>query len=859
MAVIRYQFVASGADEVIKAYKKITTAAEQAAVKAEQSAKRMANAQVQHMDRAQKRVRVGKSVEEIRADNDLRAQANMTRESIKQVKRRSDEEILQVRRAEKEKTRVILSEQRAREVTARERAAATSRAIARITGEAGGGAGGGGADGGGGAGGGRGARGGAGGGGAGGGGGGRGGGGGGRGGGGGGTGGGGGGEGSDAAKRKALLQRKIAERGAGPMTPAEHQAMMDLDRELQFDREQEAAARRKARSQARKQFAGEVGMAALGAAGAGIMGTVGIIGGMTAQSMEVDEMARRVAINSRLAGGKMLDARTVRQNMYEAAGEMPGQTAAGLAQATLAFQGATGQVLDVSTLKSLATVASGAGANIQDVAEAAAALSNNMDIKGAEDMADALSVLAIQGAQGQFELKDMASLMGRISAAAAGANVDKSVKGVAQVGALAQIARKGGGTSEQATTAIENVFRAMTSHADVFKKSGVDVFVAGTKNRQLRNTNDVLVESFKKTEGDKTKLGKMFGAQADPIINILSAKFDEEMMRSKDLNKAADAVRKELEDAARVTSARTTIEEAAAAAQQSTSARMSAAWENATGKVTAKILPALFDMFNRLEKSGAIDAVTDAFEFAADVISENMGFIADVAEKLGFEKKKPSLQKELETAEAKKAKLEKQFAELDPETRMSSEQGQRIAAEHMAAKQEVDRIKGKMSSSTLAGGTAVIGKGGGKQFLSQKDFIAKYTAAMGGADMGDVQRTLLEARARGTFERIASTGSMAPTLNETINPAAWMGKAVANKLLGGQETEQASALVDRLISERSLMASGAQQKALGFAPTQDLDAASLDKLMQAANAAASALQTVGAAGKANVTGTPGGV
>ena len=854
MAVIRYQFVASGADEVIKAYKKITTAAEQAAVKAEQSAKRMANAQVQHMDRAQKRVRVGKSVEEIRADNDLRAQANMTRESIKQVKRRSDEEILQVRRAEKEKTRVILSEQRAREVTARERAAATSRAIARITGEAGGGAGGGGADGGGGAGGGRGARGGAGGGGAGGGGGGRGGGGGGRGGGGGGTGGGGGGEGSDAAKRKALLQRKIAERGAGPMTPAEHQAMMDLDRELQFDREQEAAARRKARSQARRQFAGEVGMAALGAAGAGIMGTVGIIGGMTAQSMEVDEMARRVAINSRLAGGKMLDARTVRQNMYEAAGEMPGQTAAGLAQATLAFQGATGQVLDVSTLKSLATVASGAGANIQDVAEAAAALSNNMDIKGAEDMADALSVLAIQGAQGQFELKDMASLMGRISAAAAGANVDKSVKGVAQVGALAQIARRGGGSAEQATTAVENVFRAMTSHADVFKKSGVDVFVAGSKGRQLRNTNDVLVESFKKTEGNKTQLGKMFGAQADPIINILSDVFNEEMKRSKDLNKAGEAVRKQLEEAANVTDARNTIEEAAAAAQQSTAAKMTAAWEKATGKVTDRVLPALADAFTKLENSGAIDAVIDAFELAADVIAENMEFVSELAEMFGFEKKRPSLDKQLEVAKKEQEKAGRKLAAAKtPEEKAAA----MIA--HMEATGKIAQVQGKMSTGTLAGASAATGKGGGKEFLSQKDFIAKYTAAMGGADMGDVQRTLLEARARTTFERIATTGSMTPTLSESINPATMLGRALGQKMTGGQETEQASALVDRLISERSLMASGAQQKALGFAPTQDLDAASLDKLMQAANAAASALQTVGAAGKANVTGTPGGV
>jgi hypothetical protein len=607
---------------------------------------------------------------------------------------------------------------------------------------------------------------------------------------------------------------------------------------------------REARAESRRTLMGDLGMAAVGAAGAGLMAGVATIGSMTAQGMEVDEMARRIAINSRLSGGKMLDARTIRQNMYEAAGEMPGQTAKGLAEATLAFQGATGQVLDVSTLKSLATVASAAGAEIQDVAEAAAALSNNMDIKGAEDMADALSVLAIQGAQGQFELKDMASLMGRISAAAAGANVDKTVRGVAQVGALAQIARRGGGSAEQATSAVENLFRAMTSHADVFQKSGVDVFVAGSKGRQLRNTNDVLVESFKKTEGNKTQLGKMFGAQADPIINILSDVFNEEMKRSKDLNKAGEAVRKQLEEAANVTNARNTIEEAATAAQQSTSAKITAAWEKATGKVTDRVLPALADAFTKLEESGALDAMIDAFEFAADVISENMQAFSDFAEMLGFEKKRPSLDKQMEVAKKEQEKAGRKLAAAKtPEEKAAA----MIA--HMEATGKIAQIQGKMSTGTLAGASAATGKGGGKEFLSQKDFIAKYTAAMGGADMGDMQRSMLESRARTTFERIATTGSMTPTLSESINPATMIGRALGQKMTGGQETDQASALVDRLISERSLMASGAQQKALGFAPTEELDAASLDKLMQAANAAATALQTVGAAGKANITGS----
>ncbi len=752
MAVIRYQFIASGADSVVAAYKGISKAAEDAAVRAERAAKRMRASMGAAGAGGPGAPRGGGAGAGGAGAGPAATDPRVGRE--KAVLREIEREQA---RASRDKAR---AEDKARKASERER------------------------------------------------------------------------------ERSAKAEVKAAEATAKARAREVAKAQAKMDRA------------REARAESRRALMGDLGMAAVGAAGAGLMAGVATIGSMTAQGMEVDEMARRIAINSRLSGGKMLDARTIRQNMYEAAGEMPGQTAKGLAEATLAFQGATGQVLDVSTLKSLATVASAAGAEIQDVAEAAAALSNNMDIKGAEDMADALSVLAIQGAQGQFELKDMASLMGRISAAAAGANVDKTVRGVAQVGALAQIARRGGGSAEQATSAVENLFRAMTSHADVFQKSGVDVFVAGSKGRQLRNTNDVLVESFKKTEGNKTQLGKMFGAQADPIINILSDVFNEEMKRSKDLNKAGEAVRKQLEEAANVTNARNTIEEAATAAQQSTSAKITAAWEKATGKVTDRVLPALADAFTKLEESGALDAMIDAFEFAADVISENMQAFSDFAEMLGFEKKRPSLDKQMEVAKKEQEKAGRKLAAAKtPEEKAAA----MIA--HMEATGKIAQIQGKMSTGTLAGASAATGKGGGKEFLSQKDFIAKYTAAMGGADMGDMQRSMLESRARTTFERIATTGSMTPTLSESINPATMIGRALGQKMTGGQETDQASALVDRLISERSLMASGAQQKALGFAPTEELDAASLDKLMQAANAAATALQTVGAAGKANITGS----
>ncbi|NCA24672.1 MAG: hypothetical protein EBS91_08770 [Betaproteobacteria bacterium] len=524
------------------------------------------------------------------------------------------------------------------------------------------------------------------------------------------------------AEERARAIRAAA--GGGPLTAAQDRELQAAEDEARRTREEIEQDRRKRRSAARKAFAMDVGRVGLEiGAGVGALG-LGAMGKMTAEGAAVDEMARRIAINARLGGGEKMDSAQVRQRMYDLAGQTPGMTAQALAGATLAFQGATGKVLNFEELGGLATVASASGSAIEDVAAAAAALSNNLNITKVDDMTEALSILAVQGAKGQFELKDMAELMGRISAAAAGANVDKSVAGVARVGALAQIARQGGGSAEQATTAVENVFRAMTSHADMFKKSGVDVFVKGSKGREMRSVNDVLVETFKKTEGNRTQLGKLFGAQADPVLNILSDVFNQEMKNSKDLGKAGEAVRRKLEDAANVSEASKLIQEQAAVAQQSTSAKIQAAWEKATGKVTDRVLPAMAEMFLRLDESGAIDSVIDAFEFAADVIAENMQFISEMMQSLGFAKA-PDLHKQLAAAEKKEKKALKRLERASPE-----ELADAVAA-HGAAVSERMRVQGELykpvEAHAMAGGEKTKGT-----YLSQQEFIEQMVKAEGG-------------------------------------------------------------------------------------------------------------------------------
>ena len=700
MAVIRYRFIATGTDAVIAAYKNIAKAAQDSAAAAQRAARQKVDVETRHIKRG-------------------------STEALRNIRRTTNEELYQVQRLEKEKTRIILAEQRAREMTAKNRAIVFNRVMARITGEALGGMageGGGataraaaraGAAGGGAAGGAAGA-----------------------------AGGGGGGAGGGASVRELEAMQRRQERrsklasaeerarairaaaGGGPLTAAQDRELQAAEDEARRTREEIEQDRRKRRSAARKAFAMDVGRVGLEiGAGVGALG-LGAMGKMTAEGAAVDEMARRIAINARLGGGEKMDSAQVRQRMYDLAGQTPGMTAQALAGATLAFQGATGKVLNFEELGGLATVASASGSAIEDVAAAAAALSNNLDIKGVDDMTEALSILAVQGAKGQFELKDMAELMGRISAAAAGANVDKSVAGVARVGALAQIARQGGGSAEQATTAVENVFRAMTSHADMFKKSGVDVFVKGSKGREMRSVNDVLVETFKKTEGNRTQLGKLFGAQADPVLNILSDVFNQEMKNSKDLGKAGEAVRRKLEDAANVSEASKLIQEQAAVAQQSTSAKIQAAWEKATGKVTDRVLPAMAEMFLRLDESGAIDSVIDAFEFAADVIAENMQFISEMMQSLGFAKA-PDLHKQLAAAEKKEKKALKRLERASPE-----ELADAVAA-HGAAVSERMRVQGELykpvEAHAMAGGEKTKGT-----YLSQQEFIEQMVKAEGG-------------------------------------------------------------------------------------------------------------------------------
>jgi len=445
------------------------------------------------------------------------------------------------------------------------------------------------------------------------------------------------------AERVARDQEKAAQREARAVEAAERAKTRAVEREAA---RRAAISARAARAESvaidrsKREFdgrawrtAGRVGSGIVTYGGAAMAAAAGVAGLAANKGFKADEIARRIAANAMISGDKPVDSRALRQTFFDVAKNTPGQTAEGIGEAALSFQGATGMVADADTLQKFATIASGAGASIDDIAQAAAALSNNLNIKKVDDMAEALSSLAVQGAKGQFELKDAAALMGKVSAAAAGANWDKSVGGVRSLGGLLQVARMGGGGREDAVTAVENVFRNLSSkeHYDRFKKAGVDTFVKGSNRRELRNVNDVLVETFQKTKGDRAVLSDLFGAQSAPIINKLSDVFNTAMKESGgNVKVAGEAVRKALTDAANVSNSYATIQKAAAAVQETAGNTLAKNWESLAGKLSDKLLPAISGMVDTLDKSGAFDAVIDGLTVLADAFSETAQTLRDL-------------------------------------------------------------------------------------------------------------------------------------------------------------------------------------------------------------------------------------
>lgn len=136
----------------------------------------------------------------------------------------------------------------------------------------------------------------------------------------------------------------------------------------------------------------------------------------------------------------------------------------------------------------------------------------------AEEAATAVSTLAVQGNNGAFVMKDLATL-GPRTIAAYTATGRSGAQALIEMGAALQVIRRGTGSSEQAATAFESVMRNLTSPDKQQKLRSLGIEVRDSFTKEFRPITELMTEIVEKSGGSLETLGKIFDSEAVRAFN----------------------------------------------------------------------------------------------------------------------------------------------------------------------------------------------------------------------------------------------------------------------------------------------------------------------------------------------------
>lgn len=262
-----------------------------------------------------------------------------------------------------------------------------------------------------------------------------------------------------------------------------------------------------------------VGVAADIARGAGVSFDVGA---GVKKRVDLEAAATNLANSGYVEGGKGMQA--VRQDPraimadIQRTGEAYAISQDTIVKGLDAFVGKTGELqTGREMLDAFAKTAKATGADIEDVAAAAGAISNKLgDVPNKAEMINKVMLaIAGQGKVGAVEIKDMATQMEKLTSQATKFQTNADLKGVvgsdtganiAMLGVLAQAARQTEkGTAAQATQSAMAFVRDLTG-ATSTKRIGAKAIFTDDKKTQLRDPQEIIKDLISKTKGDLTKL-----------------------------------------------------------------------------------------------------------------------------------------------------------------------------------------------------------------------------------------------------------------------------------------------------------------------------------------------------------------
>lgn len=410
------------------------------------------------------------------------------------------------------------------------------------------------------------------------------------------------------------------------------------------------------------------------------------VGMAVRNALATADIARRVSINARMPGQQAEDPHKLQKEFEATAIATPGIKATDIGEATQKYVDLTGDLKSAREgMATFATTASATGASVSDVAEAAASLGKQFDLKKLSDVQQTMAVLTAQGKGGAITMADMARQFQRLAAAGAAFGLEKGPHGITQLGGLLQVARSGTGTPRMAATATENVLQALTSKSGVLSKAGVHVYnKSGGKN----DIYEVIAETLSKVGGTNfekknAELLKIFGKQGiraiNPLLGVLQTA--ESGKTGPEAQKAGyDAVLQALQNAAKSATNFGEVQQDAAQAQESASAKVEAAWQQLQSSVTDALLPRLGQFaYMAPVLVDAIGPLIDIFGALLDVsksLAHAFAIISGTSEQFDEQERMRGNKKE---ARAKLAEMAKTIGPVSPDMEAQKAELEQVA------------------------------------------------------------------------------------------------------------------------------------------------------------------------------------
>ncbi len=338
----------------------------------------------------------------------------------------------------------------------------------------------------------------------------------------------------------------------------------------------------------------------------GTIAGVGSVAGLAAigkNVLDVDKKLTRLGIQAGRGKAEMV---AFGAGLRELSNET-GVSTESLTDAAARFVSLTGDMDSAAAgAEVFAKTAAASGAQLEDVAAAAASLNKNLGIESVQGFNKGLSVLLEQGKQGAVELKEMAGLLP--SLAPSFTQFGKSgTEGLAELGAALQVVRGGFGSGSEAATGMNALMTALAKNAGRFK--GVKLFDKDPKTgaRHFRQFKDIILDISKsKLMKDPEKLQKAFGSnEARRAFQELAKNYGQfEDLYAKGLASNANE-----DDFARY--------------MESTAGRIEKAWQRLQNTLAEQITP------ERIEAlASAFEKLADGVEFVVDNLALFVGAFA---------------------------------------------------------------------------------------------------------------------------------------------------------------------------------------------------------------------------------------